>query len=211
MTSDPRTASSEKNFRLQADLDAPERGGALEALVGSLRDPRALREIESVVPHDVVITHDGALLFAYASDAATLHATRDAIEAVSARDALGVTNIRLSEWDTTLDDWRQTDPPVEDARERAGGAREADAAVQTRTIVASAGNLVRDEFERSLLEWARELGVQCTVIEHRHLLTGQIGFTVTGTARKLDEFEQGLKAEERATIRTETGVMLSPL
>jgi hypothetical protein len=212
MTSDPRSAATEKNFRLQADLDAREPGGALEALVGSLRDRPALREIQAGVPHDVVITHDGKLLFAYASDASTLQATRKAIEAVSARDSLGVTNIRLSEWDTALDDWRQTDPPAEAAGEqRAGEAGGAATTVETRTIVVSAGNLVREEFERSLLEWARELGVQCTVVEHPHLLTGQVGFTVTGTRRKLDEFAEGLRAEERATIRTETSVMLSPL
>ncbi|MCW3030281.1 MAG: hypothetical protein JWM66_414 [Solirubrobacterales bacterium] len=213
MTSDPRTASTEKNWRLQAELDAAERGGALEALVGSLRDPPALREIKANVPHDVVITHDGTLLFAYASDAATLQATREAIEAVSARDGLGVAKIRLSHWDTALDDWRHTDPGDESAREQqADAAADADATtVETRTIVASAGNLVREEFERSLLEWARELDVHCTVIEHPHLLAGQVGFTVTGTRRKLDEFADGLKAEERATIRTETAVMLSPL
>jgi hypothetical protein len=212
MTSDPRTASTEKNFRLQAELHAPERGGALEALVASLRDPPALREIKASVPHDVVITHDGTLLFAYASDASTLEATRETIEAVSSRDGLGVTNLRLSEWDTTLDDWRQTEPPAEVApRQGSGEAADAATTVETRTIVASAGGLIRDEFERSLLEWARELDLQCSVIEHPHLLTSQVGFTVTGTRRKLDEFAAGLKAEERATIRTETAVMTSPL
>jgi hypothetical protein len=49
------------------------------------------------------------------------------------------------------------------------------------------------------------------VIDHPHLLSGQVGFTVTGSKRKLDEFAEGLRAEERATIRTETQVMLSPL
>jgi hypothetical protein len=82
---------------------------------------------------------------------------------------------------------------------------------ETRTLVASAGRLVRAEFEQSLLEWASELGVQCKVFEHPHLLKTQVGFTVTGSKRKLDEFAQGLKAEERAVFRTERTVMLSPL
>jgi hypothetical protein len=67
------------------------------------------------------------------------------------------------------------------------------------------------EFEQSLLEWASELGVQCKIIEHRHLLITQVGFTVTGPKRKLDEFSEGVKAEEWMTIRTETQVMLGPI
>jgi len=43
------------------------------------------------------------------------------------------------------------------------------------------------------------------------LLTTQVAFTVTGPKRKIDEFAQGLKAEEVATMRTERAVMLSPL
>ncbi len=62
-----------------------------------------------------------------------------------------------------------------------------------------------------MLEWAAKLGVECKIIEHPHLLTTQVAFTVTGPRRKVEEFSQGLGAEERATIRTETGVMLSPL
>jgi hypothetical protein len=84
-------------------------------------------------------------------------------------------------------------------------------AVETRTLVASVGKMIRVGFEQSLVEWASELGVQCSVIEHPHLLTTQVGFTVTGPKRKLDEFSEGLKAEEWVTIRTESRVMLSPL
>ncbi len=213
MGTDPRADPSEKNWRLQAELDAADGRGALETLVGALRDPAALRRIEASVPHDVVITHDGSLLFAYAADEATIDATRGAIESVAGRDELAVTGIRISHWDSRLDDWRALDPPPATAPEqRALAAAERDATtVETRTLVASAGNLIRDEFEQSLREWANELGVQCKVIEHPHLLRGQVAFTVTGTKRKLDEFADGLKAEERATIRTETNVMLSPL
>lgn len=211
--SDPRTAPSEKDWRLQAEIDSSDRGGAWEALLGSLRNPSALRKIERSVPHDVVITHDGDWLFAYAADEQTLQATRRAIESVSEHDGLGVGTIRVSHWDCKLDDWRQIDPPPRSAQEqRAADAAERNAeTVETRTLVASAGNLIRVEFERSLLEWATELGVQCDVIDHPHLLRGQVGFTVTGTKRKLDEFAEGLSSEERATIRTETSVMLSPL
>jgi hypothetical protein len=60
-------------------------------------------------------------------------------------------------------------------------------------------------------EWAAKLELQCEVIEHRHLLTTQLAFTVTGPKRKVDEFAAGLRAEELATLRTERQVMISPL
>jgi hypothetical protein len=213
---DPRSASSEKNWRLRAELDADlggsDRTGLLEGLVGSLRRSGELSKIEASVPHDVVITHDGKLLFAYAFDEAELSATRRAIEGVSERDGLGVKRIGVSHWDGKLDDWRQIDPPPEGKAKRSEEVAERDAdAVETRTLVVSSGNLIRVEFERSLQEWASELRVECKVIDHPHLLSSQVGFTVTGSKRKLDEFAEGLRAEERATIRTETQVMLSPL
>jgi hypothetical protein len=49
------------------------------------------------------------------------------------------------------------------------------------------------------------------VIEHPHLLTIQVAFTVTGSKRKIDEFADGLRAEELATMRAERAVMMSPL
>jgi hypothetical protein len=224
MRIDPREAASEKNWRLQAELDVDlggsgrgsalkRKGSALEGLLRSLRDPSALKEIEADVPHDVVITHDGKLLFAYAANETTIQAPRPASEGVSERDGLGLRCIRISHWDGKLDDWRQIDPPPTTAQEKqTADAAERDAeTVETRTLVVSAGNLVRVEFERSLLEWASELGLRCDIVDHPHLLSGQAGFTVTGTKRKLDEFVDGLEAEERATIRTETAVVLSPL
>jgi hypothetical protein len=212
MGTDPRNESTEQDWRLQAELDVADRRGLLEDLVGSLRSPAIVKEVEASVPHDVVITHDGKLLFAYTADEATLKAARRAIENALRRDGIkGV--IRLSHWDSELDDWRQTEPPPDTAQDkRVEDAADRDAeTVETRTLVASAGKLIRAEFEQSLVEWANELGLRCKVIEHPHLLTAQVGFTVTGPKRKLDEFSQGLKAEERATIRTETTVMLSPL
>ena len=75
----------------------------------------------------------------------------------------------------------------------------------------SSGKLIRDEFEQSLRDWAAGLDLQCEIIEHPHLLTTQLAFTVTGPKHKIDEFSQGLAAEERQTIRAETTVMMSPL
>ena len=206
-------------------------GGALEHLLGRLRgglrgDSDAggadgggsgrggsdvVREAQAAIPHDVVLTHDGSLLFAYAADQETITATRRALESVLSHDEIKA-SIYISHWDDALDAWRQIDPPStgsERVREEAT-VRDAEA-VETRTLVASSGKMIRAEFEQSMLAWAAQLGVQCETIEHPHLLTTQIGFTITGPRRKLDEFASGLKAEEAATIRAERAVMLSPL
>ncbi len=213
MGTDPRNDASEQNWRLQAEIDSADKPGALEQVVGSLRGPAVIKDVQASVSGDVVITHDGNQLFAYASDEATLRATRQAIEGVMAHDGIGTTSIRLSHWDSVLDDWRQIDPPPATPREQqAEQDAERDAEkLETRTLVAKVGKMIRVEFERSLDEWASELGVQCAIIEHRHLMTEQVGFTITGPKRKLDEFAEGLKAEEWATVRAETQVMISPL
>jgi hypothetical protein len=201
-------------------------GGALEHLLGRLRGglrggsgvggadrggSEVVHEAQAAIPHDVVLTHDGSLLFAYAANQETITATRRALESVLSHDGIEA-SIYVSHWDDALDAWRQIDPPStggERVREEAA-VRDAEA-IETRTLVASSGKMIRAEFEQSMLAWAAQLGVQCETIEHPHLLTTQIGFTITGPRRKLDEFASGLKAEEAATIRTERAVMLSPL
>lgn len=212
MASDRDSGSADQDWRLQADLGVAEARHALDGLLGRLgRSPAIVKEVEASVPHDVVITHDGQLLFAYAADEHKLRAARSAIEAVLAKDAIQA-SIRISHWDDELDEWTQTDPPLSADEEQAReSARRDGDTVQTRTLVASAGREIRAELEQSLLSWAERLGVKCEIVEHPHLLTTQIAFTVTGPKRKLDEFANALKAAEWATIRTETRVMISPL
>jgi hypothetical protein len=226
--------AGEQDWRLKAELD-PAVGaagagglegvggmsGALDRLLGRLRGglrggsdgggSEVVHEVQAAIPHDVVLTHDGGLLFAYAVDQDAIVATRRALEGVLSHDQINV-SIYISHWDDELDAWRQIDPPStgsERAQEEAA-VRDAET-VETRTLVASSGKMIRAEFEQSMLAWAEKLSVQCTVFEHPHLLTTQVGFTVTGSRRKLDEFATGLKAEEAATIRTERAVMMSPL
>jgi len=191
-------------------LDAGTRG-KLDRLLGRVRDPAVLEQLEAAVPQDVVISHDGQLLFAYAASEAELAAARNAIEGVLQRDGLQA-SICVSHWDSQRDAWRQTDPPpsAEQTRSEQAAEREAEE-VQTRTLVASSGKLVRSDFEQTMLDWAAKLGLECTIIEHPHLLTTQVGFTVTGPKRKLDEFSEGLKAEGTATMRADGILMLSPL
>ena len=82
--------SDEQDWRLKVELDASvDAGKGVSRLFPDLRgggDPDVVHELESAVPHDVVLTHDGKLLFAYAADEATLTATRRAIEGVLARE-----------------------------------------------------------------------------------------------------------------------------
>ena len=73
------------------------------------------------------------------------------------------------------------------------------------------GRWVREEFEQSIGSWAEQLGVSYEIVEHPHLLSSQVAFKVTGRRDKLDELAAAMNAEERATIRTETIVMASPL
>lgn len=203
--------SEDQDWRLEAQLDVGDTRGAATHLIGRLRGPNVVHDVEGAVPHDVVITHDGQLLFAYAASEATITAARAAIEGVLGSDGVKA-SIRVSHWDDDLASWRQTDPPPTAEQERLEAAAKPDEdAIETRTLVASSGKLIRAEFEQSMLAWAEKLGVECTIIEHPHLLTTQVGFTVTGPKRKLDQFSVGLQAEDRQTIRAETVVMLSPL
>jgi hypothetical protein len=206
--------ADEQDWRLKVELDASvETRGGVGHLFGHLRggggDPDVVHELESAVPHDVVLTHDGKLLFAYASDEAAIAATRRAIEGVLARESMKG-SIFVSHWDDELDSWRQTDPPPSEADvQKEESVRRDGETVETRTLIASAGKDVRGTLEQSMVEWAEKLGVECTIIEHPHLLSTQVGFTITGPRHKLDEFSAGLKAEETTTIRSENSVILS--
>src|ERR1700677_965584 len=194
-TNDP----DDQDWRLKAELDhvepPAERRRSLDGLLNHLRSPAIVREIEAAVPQNVVITHDGKLLFAYAADEANLTAARKAIEDALRHDEL-TARIYVSHWDHALDDWRQIDPPLSGPAEQEQLAAVRDAeAIETRTLVVKVGREIRVEFEQSLLAWAQKLGIECTILEHPHLLAEQVGFTVTGPNRKVDEFPQGLTAE----------------
>ncbi len=211
MENDQQDLADDQDWRMDAELDVPEAGGALHDLIGRLRGPDVVKEIEASVPHDVVITHDGKLLFAYAAEQATLAAARSAIEGVIAGDGIRA-NVRVSHWDDELEKWRRVDPPLTAAEQQSEAAAERDASVpETRTLVVSSGKMIRTEFKQSIREWADKLELQCSIVEHPHLLTTQLAFTVTGPKHKINEFARGLRAEEWQTIRAEGTVMISPL
>lgn len=197
--------SEDQDWRLKAELDAADTRSVLDRLLGRLRGPDVVQEVGTAVGHDVVITHNGKLLFAYAETELALAGARTAIESVLRRDSVSA-SICVSH------EWRQIDPPLTGDAKRIEDAVERDAeALETRTMVASSGKLIRAEFEQSMRDWAEKLGLECQLVEHHHLLTTQVAFTVAGQKRKIDEFARGLKAEELATMRTERAVMMSPL
>lgn len=200
-----------QDWRLQAEVVVADTHGALRDLLARLRDANVVGEIQTSVPPDVVITHDGKLLFAYAADQQTLAQARQAIEQVLARDGIQA-HMRISHWDGDIGEWVQVEPPPSGAALAASERAKRDAqAPDTRTFVASSGKLVRAEFEQTMCDWAARLGLECKVVEHPHLLSTQIAFTVSGPHQKVEEFAHGLKAEEWATIRTELPVVASPL
>jgi hypothetical protein len=75
--------------------------------------------------------------------------------------------------------------------------------------VASSGKLLRVELEQSMLDWAQRLGIECSIVEHPHLLTTQVAFTVTGPRQKLQEFSRGLTEGELTSIRAENWLTVS--
>jgi hypothetical protein len=197
-----------RDWRLRADVAArlEDRRRLLSVLHRHLRDPGLLGELEVAIPGDTVMTHDAGSLFVYATDRALIGRAREAIEAVLAHDSV-TGQFAVAHWSEQLDEW--VDP--EDHTANMSAHVQDAGRIQTRTLVASTGKEIRAEFEQSLQNWASELGLELQIVEHPHLLTSQVGFTVSGPARKLDEFAEGLRAEERATIRTERAVITSPL
>jgi hypothetical protein len=202
----------EEDWRLQVALQLDDPKPALGGLLKRLRgEPTVIGAIEAKVADDVVITHDGELLFAYAASESALDGARASIEAALHDQQLDTT-LTVSHWDEELEDWRQVDPPLSDSAERARERSDrAATASETRTVVVKVGREIRSEFERSLQISAVELGVECKLVEHPHLLRTQVALTITGPHRKVEQFLTGMKAEEWQTIRTEFGVMSSPL
>jgi hypothetical protein len=202
----------QKDWRLQVGLAIAEPKHALGAVLERVRGfAGAIGDAESAAPDDVVVTHDGSHLFAYAAGEQALAAARARIEATLREDGVEA-SARVSHWDDELDDWRQVDPPpTESEREAIARSDRAAAAIETRSLVVKVGREIRSEFESSIQIAAAELGVDCKIAEHPHLLRTQVALTVTGPHHKVDEFAAGLNAEEWATIRTEIAVMSSGL
>jgi hypothetical protein len=195
----------EQDYRLEAELEGDSHGGLLDGLLELVRgrDGRAAHEVSDVLGADVLVTHDGRRLFAYARSDALLRDARQKIEQALARDGIAA-SVRVSHWDDEIDEWVQLDPPLggEEARAEHAAAQDAER-IETRTIACTSGKLVRESIERAMLARAQELGLECRVVEHPHLLTTQVLFTLTGAHGRIEEFRRGLQAEAWATIRAD--------
>jgi hypothetical protein len=194
----------ERDWRLTGELNAAG-GDHLHGLLARRREAHAADDASEAVGPDVVVTHDGERLFAYAATRMAIEDARSKLGTALARDGLAA-ELSLTVWSQELDEWIDPDAPPP-----AQAAAAQEQATVTHTYVVTLGRWVREEFEESLGEWARRLGVTYEVVEHPHLLNSQAAFTVTGPSRKVEEFAAAMSAEEQATIRTETAVIGSPL
>ncbi len=207
--------SHDQDWRLRLDLDEPV---DLDGLVGRVRDrPDDLEgETRGALSDDVVLTHDGDTFFTYAVNEKAIDDARDAIESVL-RDDQRSGAIRVSHWDEDLNTWRQIDPPLTPAQEEqlqqanaaedSGQTNAADAESETRTVMCVTGKLIRKSFERQMLAFAQELGLQCEIVEHPHLLSTQVAFNVTGPSSSVEQFDRYLKSEAKATTRLDPGLI----
>ncbi len=201
--------AEDQDWRLRADLADP------AGLHARLRDAHHFEhELAPLISRDVVLSYDQDTLFVYANTRAVIDETRRAIEQQLAGDGLSAT-IRVDHWDDALGDvgdWHPVDPPIDDAgaareaQERAEhGAHEAGAAVvETRTVAITSGRMVRTWFEKTVADEARELGVELSIVEHPHLLTTQIAFTLTGPTGMVDTVVEDLAQRAGAVTRLET-------
>lgn len=202
-------SDDDQDWRLRVDLDDP------AGLHARLRDARGFEhELKPLISPDVVLSYDEETLFAYANTREAVTQARRAIEHQLESDGLSA-RLRVDHWDDELGDvgdWDQVEPPPDqahrahEAAERAEHtAHEADAArVETRTVAITSGRMVRSWFEKTVADEARELGVELSIVEHPHLLTTQIAFTLTGPTRMVDTVVSDLEERAGAVTRLET-------
>lgn len=207
--------ADDQDWRLRADLPDP------AGLHARLRDAHHFEhELKPLIDHDVVLSYDDNTLFAYANTREAIAETRRAVEHQLTSDALTAA-LRIDHWDDALGDvgeWHQVDPPLDEA----GHAREvgeraehelhaaAEGRVETRTVAISSGKLNRNWFETTVADEAREVGVELSIVEHPHLLTTQLAFTLTGPTEKVEQVVADLQARAGAVTRLETAY-LTPL
>ena len=207
--------AEDQDWRLRADLADP------AAFHARLRGARHFEhEMEPLVSHDVVLSYDDDTLFGYANTQQAIMAARTAIEHQLASDGLSAT-LLVAHWDPELGDfgdWHQVDPPLDGyGREREAREREErtadearDERVETRTVAITSGRMVRNWFETTVADEAREAGVELSIVEHPHLLTTQIAFTLTGPTAKVDGVIEDLRNRAGQATRLETAY-LTPL
>jgi len=197
----------EQDWRLVAELEEPEdHHGLLDRVLDRTRGEygKTAEEARAGAAEGVAIPHDGHRLFAYAGSQAALTSAREGIAAACAHHGLTATYL-VSHWDDDLDRWRQVDPPeTTEQAERTRAQDLEDETLETQTVICSAGGTVRASLEQGMRKYADELGLECEVIEHPHLLQTQVAFKVTGPRRRIAEFRAALERDSWKSIRADS-------
>ena len=93
----------------------------------------------------------------------------------------------------------------EERRDREAEAEAArEARIETRTVAVTSGRMVRNWFETTVADEARELGVELSIVEHPHLLSTQIVFTLTGPTGKIEQVIADMDARAGQATRLES-------
>jgi hypothetical protein len=191
-------SSDQKDWRLRLDLGQP-----LD-LAGELKRSGVW------LPDDVVLSRDDNTLFVYAMHRESLASARTAVEQVLQRAGLTGT-IAVSHWDPHVLRWRQVDPPPPEAELRRDQeeveAERTGADATTQTVVCTIGRLIRKPFEQEVVSFAEQEGLRCEVVEHPHLLSSQVVFTVTGEPERVEEFVDYVRKDARSTTRIDPGLI----
>jgi len=201
--------ADDQDWRLRADISDA------QGLAGRLREARHFdRELEPLISPDVVLSADGEVLFAYANTREAIDETATALRHQLAQESREAT-LAIWHWDNEGSDWHQVDPPPDPAevgREHRDDAEEeareqADASVETRTVAFTAGKMARNWFETAAADEARELGVALSIVEHPHLLSTQIVFTLTGPTGRVEQVIADMQERAGAATRLETAYL----
>jgi len=111
------------------------------------------------------------------------------------------------------------DPPLDgygrerearEREERTAGRRPATSAWRRAPWRSPPAGCVRNWFETTVADEAREAGVELSIVEHPHLLTTQIAFTLTGPTAKVDGVIEDLRSRAGQATRLETAY-ITPL
>ncbi len=208
-----RRKPADQDWRLQLNLDEPTDA---EAVLGQIRNDPSTNDHHDpgLLGDDVVVTHDGGRLFVYAANKDSLDTARKILESALS-DGSPNMPVRVTHWDERLAQWHQVEPPLTPEEEQAlSSTAEAkversttNEPVESRTVMAVVGKLIRKQFEQQMISFAQNMGIECTVVEHPHLLSTQIAFTVTGSSSDVAAFARYLKNEARASSRIDPGLI----
>jgi hypothetical protein len=183
--------ADDQDWRLRVEIDEP------SAFHATLRGAWHFeRELDPLIADDVVLSHDDHTVFAYASTSAAIEDVRRAVEhQLAQEDRHGA--VRVDHWDDPSETWLAEG-------EQAAPLPPVDNTIVTRTLAETSGRLVRDYFETIVADDARGRGVTLSIVEHHHLLTTQIAFTLTGPASAVNDVIETIRAQAGSLTQLES-------